>query len=742
MNFKKNLILFFLLFSLQMFAQQSLTFPIAKFKTGDSPEWKQLNFDDSQWATIKTTVRWEEQGYLRYNGYAWYRIKFTLPSSMLHTAVWKDSLSFLMTKVDDVDETFLNGVKIGQTGSLPTDAGGAKGKWSVNRIYNLAANNPIIHWGKENVIAVRVYDISDKGGMFGEGPVVRMMTPRDVVGLTILPDSLTANKFNASILNKCAKVLDGEWTVALLEGADHNTAKLIIKKVSLKPFEKLMISIEGEYNARLEAVASFKEKESGMMKTVSKLANYILTPQSPKTPRINGASVFGVRSGSPFLFKVAATGLKPMRYTATHLPEGLVINESTGIIAGKTQTKGDFKVLLTVENPLGKDSRTLTIKVGDLLALTPPMGWNSWYSWGIGVTDEKVRMSAKALLEKGLIDHGWVYINVDDGWQNPKRAKDSTVIANEKFPDMKLLSDWLHGNGLKFGIYSSPGTLTCGGYMGSLNNEKIDAEIYNKWGVDYLKYDWCSYDDKVINDTSLVVYQKPYKLMQTFLREQPRDIVYSLCQYGLKNVWKWGASVDGNCWRTTNDIKDNWESVVSIGFNHPELYNYAQPGHWNDPDMLVVGKVGLWAGKPVPTQLSADEQYSQMSLWCLLSAPLLIGGDLGGLDDFTLNLLTNDEVLAIDQDALGKPAQQKIKTDKYQVWVKELEDGNIAIGVFNMSDDYQDIHFNFSDLDIKENCSVRDLWIQQNIVPLSNGYSCKVASHGVSLVKLIKSINK
>lgn len=727
-----------LLISYYGFAQQSLTFPTAKFKKGDNTEWKQLNFNDSQWATIKTTQRWEEQGYLRYNGYAWYRIKFTLPMSMLKTAVWKDSLSLLIGKVDDVDETFLNGVKIGQTGSLPTDAGGAKGKWSVNRIYNLAANNPIIHWGKENVIAVRVYDISDKGGMFGEGPVVRMMTPRDVVGLTISPDSLSNTKFNATILNKYAKTLNGEWTIALLEGADHKIAKSIVKKVSLKPFEKLMTSIDGEHNTRLECVTSFKEEQSGMVKSVSKVTNYILTPHPSKTPHINCASVFGVRPESPFLFKVAATGLKPMRYMAAQLPKGLIIDESTGIITGKTQSKGDFKVQLTVENSLGQDSKILTIKVGDLLALTPPMGWNSWYSWGVGVTDEKVRLSAKSMIDKGLIDHGWTYVNVDDGWQSPKRAKDSTVIANEKFPDMKSLSDWLHANGMKFGIYSSPGALTCGGYLGSLNNEKNDARIYNEWGVDFLKYDWCSYDDKVINDTSLMAYQKPYKLMQTLLSEQHRDIIYSLCQYGLKDVWKWGASVDGNCWRTTNDIKDNWESVVSIGFNHPELYNYAQPGHWNDPDMLVVGKVGLWAGKPVPTQLSADEQYSQVSLWCLLSAPLLIGGDLGGLDDFTLNLLTNDEVLAIDQDALGKPAQQRIKTDKYQVWVKELEDGNIAIGIFNMSNEYQDIRLAFNDLGIKENCTVRDLWIQQDIASLSNSYSCKVPSHGVSLVKLIK----
>ena len=377
------------------------------------------------------------------------------------------------------------------------------------------------------------------------------------------------------------------------------------------------------------------------------------------------------------------------------------------------------------------------LKVGNELALTPPMGWNSWNCWGLTVDDEKVKSSAQAFIDKGLIDHGWSYINIDDGWQDPERAADGEILPNKKFGDIAGLANWLHDKGLKFGVYSSPGTKTCGGYTGSYQHELQDATTYNKWGVDYLKYDWCSYQEvfNKENDTTLQAYQKPYRIMADALMKQPRDIVYSLCQYGMADVWEWGGKINGNSWRTTGDINDTWGSVVANGFDHPELFRYAKPGNWNDPDMLVVGKVG-WSGTLHATNLTPDEQYSHISLWCLLSSPLLIGCDVSRLDDFTLNLLSNDEVLAIDQDVAGRQAQQKIKTNDYQIWVKDMADGSKTIGIFNMSNGYKNISVNFGSLGLNGRYNVRDLWRQVNVGTSSASYSSNIPPHGVSLIKL------
>lgn len=306
---------------------------------------------------------------------------------------------------------------------------------------------------------------------------------------------------------------------------------------------------------------------------------------------------------------------------------------------------------------------------------------------------------------------------------------------------MKKLGDWLHGNGLKFGIYSSPGPRTCGGYLGSYQHEMQDATTYANWGIDYLKYDWCSYGEiHDRNDTTLASYKKPYQVMQEALQKQKRDIVYSLCQYGMKNVWEWGETVNGNCWRTTGDIEDTWESLSSIGFKQVKQNTYAKPGRWNDPDMMIVGQVG-WGDHLHPTRLTPDEQYTHVSLWSLLSAPLLIGCDLSKLDDFTLNLLTNDEVIAINQDIMGRQAKQMlVKNDPggvdYQVWMKELEDGSKAIGIFNMTDKSEVVRFHWNELLLSNSQLVRDVWRQQDLGTFNGMFSTRVAAHGVTLIKI------
>jgi alpha-galactosidase len=493
------------------------------------------------------------------------------------------------------------------------------------------------------------------------------------------------------------------------------------------------------------------------------VAPYILTPSAPAIPRINGANVFGVRPGSPFLFTIPATGDRPMKFSAKNLPGGLKLDAKTGHITGVLNTRGEYVVTLRAYNSLGKAEKKFRIVCGDQIALTPPMGWNSWNCFAGAVSEEKVKSAADAMVRSGLINHGWTYINVDDYWQNhrdstdpslrgPFRDKDGVIVPNSRFPDMKGMADYIHGLGLKAGLYSSPGPWTCGGCAASWQHEEQDAQTYAKWGFDYLKYDWCSYGDIALNEmTNVMMVQlwgktapddasaiNPYKLMGNFLREQKRDMVFSLCQYGMADVWKWGGSVNGNCWRTTGDIQDTWRSLSSIGFKQDRAAPYAKPGNWNDPDMLIVGEVG-W-GNLHPTRLTPDEQYTHITLWCLLSAPLLIGCDMTKFDDFTLNLLSNDEVLALDQDALGKEAACVIKDGDLRVYEKKLEDGGRALGLFNLGATPAKLDFNqLASLGYKGQLHVRDLWRQIDLpdVDVATGIlPLTIPAHGVLLYKL------
>jgi alpha-galactosidase len=493
------------------------------------------------------------------------------------------------------------------------------------------------------------------------------------------------------------------------------------------------------------------------------VAPYILTPPAPATPRINGANVFGVRPGSPFLFTIPATGERPMKFSAKNLPHGLKLDSKTGRITGALKTNGEFTVSLFAKNSLGKTEKKFRIVCGDQIALTPPMGWNSWNCFANAVSEDRVKRAADALVKSGLVNHGWIYINVDAGWPNRRDSKDpasrgefrdakGNIVLNSKFPDMKGMADYIHGLGLKAGLYSSPGPWTCEDYTGSWQHEEQDAQTYAKWGFDYLKYDWCSYGeiasghdpkvkdiplwDTTTKDDAGAIY--PYKVMGKFLRAQNRDIVFSLCQYGMADVWKWGGSVNGNCWRTTSDIIDTWKSMSDIGFKQDKAAPYAKPGNWNDPDMLVVGEVG-W-GKMHPSRLTPDEQYTHISLWCLLSAPLLIGCDMEKFDNFTLNLLSNDEVLALDQDALGKEATCVINNGNVRIYEKELEDGGHALGFFNLGVEPVKLEFNeFAKLGLASKQHVRDLWRQTNLTDMdtANGVlPLTVPGHGVVLYKL------
>lgn len=408
---------------------------------------------------------------------------------------------------------------------------------------------------------------------------------------------------------------------------------------------------------------------------------YILTPEAPETPRINNPLVYGARPGNPFLMTIMASGNRPMTFEASGLPAGLKLDTSTGFITGKTELRGDFKVLLKAMNEKGVAEKEITLKIGDRIALTPPMGWNSWNCWGLSVDDEKVREAARMMNEK-LHAYGWTYVNIDDGWEAAERTKQGELLSNEKFPDFKGLADYIHSLGLKFGIYSSPGPTTCGDYLGSYQHEEIDARTWGRWGVDYLKYDHCGYH-AVQKDSEEKTIREPYIVMRDALDKVNRDIVYCV-GYGAPNVWNWAREAGGELWRTTRDITDEWNVVTAIGCFQDVCAQATAPGNYNDPDMLVVGKLGkAWREKVHESALTPDEQYSHISLWCILSAPLLIGCDMSDIDDFTLSLLTNNEVIAVNQDPLAAPAT-KLLTDNGQIWYKKLYDGSYAVGFFQI----------------------------------------------------------
>ena len=451
-------------------------------------------------------------------------------------------------------------------------------------------------------------------------------------------------------------------------------------------------------------------------------------------PAIHGPRITGTTPGRPFLFLIPATGEGPLTFSAKNLPAGLVLDQNTGIISGSLKQAGRTAVELTVRGPRGSASRELTVVGGDhQLALTPPMGWNSWNVWAKAVDAEKVREAADRMVKSGLAAHGYQYVNIDDTWE-AKRDANGDLQTNEKFGDMRALSEYVHSKGLKLGIYSSPGPQTCAKFEGSFNHEEQDARSFARWGVDYLKYDWCSYKE-VAKDQSLPGLKKPYDVMRAALDKMDRDIVYSLCQYGMGNVWEWGADVGGNLWRTTGDITDRWASMSSIGFNQNGHEKYAGPGHWNDPDMLVVGWVG-WGPNIHPTRLTPNEQITHITLWSLQAAPLLIGCDTSQMDEFTVDLLGNDEVIEVDQDPLGKAAGRRAQEGRLEVWSRPLWDGTLAVGLFNRGPETTKVVAKWSDLGLQGDQPVRDLWRQKNLGVFTDSFYTMVPPHGAVLVKI------
>jgi alpha-galactosidase len=370
----------------------------------------------------------------------------------------------------------------------------------------------------------------------------------------------------------------------------------------------------------------------------------------------------------------------------------------------------------------------------DDLARTPPMGWNSWNTFRLEINEDLVKGIADTFVEKGLKDAGYEYIVIDDGWQIDRDETGNIIVDPKKFPSgIKALADYVHSKGLKFGIYSDAGYLTCGGFPGSLGHEYQDARQYAAWGVDYLKYDWCNTGNQSAPDS--------YRLMRNALRAAGRPIVFSICEWGVSKPWTWAPEV-GNLWRTTFDIRPCWDCGKQTHSNGVQIENFigftkildqqvgletsAGPGHWNDPDMLEVGN----------GELTFEENKAHFSLWCILAAPLMLGNDLRQMTPETLAILTNKKVIAVNQDPLGRQGRKVRDDGDYEVWSKELHDGTRAVIMFNRSMQDAGMHFQWAEIGIPQRLemTVTDLWDMTKSAKHRGSFSSVVPAHGVVMV--------
>lgn len=540
-----------------------------------------------------------------------------------------------------------------------------------------------------------------------------------------------------------------------------------IVDVDLRGAKRLGLLVKVKNQSLLRSMADWADAYFTMLGNAkpSQIPNngerYILTPKTNDNPRINSPAVFGARPGNPFFYAIAATGSGDLQYACRNLPQGLSLDSRTGIITGKMNQQGVYRLDLEVRNSIGIAIKELRVEIGDKISLTPPIGWNGWNSWSRSIDQEKVIASTDAMVKKGLKSHGWSYINIDDAWEGYRGGELNAIQPNEKFPTWQKMIDYIHSQGLKLGVYSTPMMTTYAGYVGAsslfpkgefpdsirVNKrayryvgpyrfEEADAKQMALWGVDYLKYDWR-------------IELKSAEIMSEALRKSGRDIHYSISNSApFANAKDWARLT--NSYRTGPDIRDSWLSLYISSFENERWNPYVGPGHWADPDMMIVGNVTTGTDMH-PTRLTPDEQYSHVSLFSLLAAPMLIGCPIDQLDDFTLNLLTNDEVIEINQDPLGKPAD-KIKTvNGVQVWLKKLSNGDYALGLFNVANwgqtpdsffrwgDEQAINFklDLSELGLSGTYAFRDVWRQKELIK-GTSWSGQIPHHGVKFFRLMK----
>jgi alpha-galactosidase len=497
-------------------------------------------------------------------------------------------------------------------------------------------------------------------------------------------------------------------------------------------------------------------------------------PWDTGAPAIHGPDITGASANKPFSYSVPVTGERPLSFKAEGLPKGLQIDANTGHISGSIEHDGEYKVLLTAENAHGKSEKELDIAIGKGLALTPPMGWNSWNAWRRWVDDKKVRAAADALVTSGLAARGYTYVNVDSCWQGERGGKFNAIQPNCKFPDMQALVDYVHGKGLKFGIYSTPwvepwgctedeasadwdggALIGCSGgepdpehlpfriqdrkYVGIDKYEPNDIAQWIEWRIDFLKYDWAPTDPKSLERMSVP------------LKAAPRDIIMSVCT-DANITWADAYLKHTEMWRGIPDTEDQWKSVILNGFYMDDFAGCEdwrtkiRPGKWNDLDMTALGPQFDTMTTTKPNRLTPDEQITHMALWALYPSPLILSCDLSAVNDFELRLFGNEEVIAVNQDRLGIAATRiretrirKLGSNRLynsRIQARPLADGSIAIGIFNLSEESDTISILAEDLNIPRGFKARNLWERRDMGSYDTSLEIKVPSHGAQMLRV------
>ena len=440
--------------------------------------------------------------------------------------------------------------------------------------------------------------------------------------------------------------------------------------------------------------------------------------------------------GSPFVES------QPSQYTKSiHGAENL-IRHFTLALGRVTLLASGLLALFQLAGslPAGKNNPSVaqaqSSTVDESVAPTPPMGWSTWNHFHHDISDALIRAQADAMVSSGMRDAGYIYVDIDGGWEG-ERDSAGVLHPNSNFPDMKALGDYIHSKGLKFGLYTGPGPRTCAGAEASYGHEAQDAQMFASWGVDFLKYDLCSFREIMKQQSggdlkkSDDLMQAAYEKMHQALLQTHRQIIYSMCQYGYASVWKWGPQVGGNLWRTSGDIDDTYARMTSIGFREAGLAPYAGPGHWNDPDFLEVGNPGM----------TPDEQRTHFALWAILAAPLIAGNDLTALSPLTKTILLNKEIIAIDQDPLGKQGDRAYATGPLEVWSKPLSHGHLAVALFNRIGSPSQMTVDLARLGWRGSARARDLYAHTDLNIVQNQHVVTVPAHGVVLLTLSPSPN-
>ncbi|MFZ5829704.1 MAG: putative Ig domain-containing protein [Planctomycetota bacterium] len=502
----------------------------------------------------------------------------------------------------------------------------------------------------------------------------------------------------------------------------------------------------------------------------------ILTPKPAAAPRINGPTIYGARAGKEFLYRIPCQGERPIRFEAKGLPDGLALDAQKGIITGRSPLEpGTYPVEFTAKNAAGTAVRAFKIVVGEKIALTPPMGWNSWGGHMLMVDDALMRKATDLMVDEGLADVGFQYVSIDDCWmridpeyfrQNrkqfekrmpgfpfeevvgPPRDEHGRVLPNGNFPDMKAMTDYIHSFGLKAGIYSSPGPRTCQNFIGSFGYEREDAEQYAAWGFDLLKYDLCSGRvtlaqlQRALPAGSPEISQLPvWYPMTQFLAAQDRDILYNLCQYGLQSPWEWAGNLGIESWRIGGDLNHHVETYFEQTLRiAKELREHSKPGHWNDPDFMYIHKIRDFQNKMGPTKeipLTSNQRYQYVSLWSIVCAPYFFSADITALNDFTIALLANAEIANVNQDELGHVAEVIRESDDEVVMLKKLADGAHVLAVFNrdMDGDHM-IAVGWKEIGLAGKHALRDLWRQKDLGAYAGGVTINVSPGGCAVLRV------